>query len=130
MNRVLPLVGRLCFVAIFAHSAWGDLHDIHPFFARVAALGLPLPNVAAAVALALLVVGTVSIALGAWARVGGWCFVVFLAAVTPMAHKFWGVPDAMRAMQQEAQFLKNVSLLGAALMIAASGVGPFSLTRK
>ena len=53
--------------------------------------------------------------------------VLFLVPVTMMMHNFWAVADPMMAMTQQVMFMKNVSMLGAALLIAHFGSGPLSM---
>jgi putative oxidoreductase len=68
-----------------------------------------------------------SILLAYCARIGAWLIVLFLAAVTPMPHKFWAVGDPMMHQMQFIMFMKNVSMLGGALLITQLGSGPWSL---
>jgi putative oxidoreductase len=42
-------------------------------------------------------------------------------------HNFWAAPDNMAAQMQMAMFIKNISILGGALMIAYFGTGPLSI---
>ena len=71
-----------------------------------------------------------SILLGYRAKLGAWLIVLFLVLVTPMMHKFWGVADPNMAQLQMIMFLKNVSMLGGALLISQFGAGPFSLDAR
>ena len=73
------------------------------------------------------VAGGFSILLGYRAKVGAWLIVLFLVPVTFMMHKFWAVSDPMMAQMQMAMFMKNISVLGGALLISQFGAGPFSL---
>ena len=52
---------------------------------------------------------------------------LFLIPVTLMMHKFWTVTDPTMAQIQMIMFMKNVSMLGGALLISQFGAGPFSL---
>lgn len=54
---------------------------------------------------------------------------VFLIAVTPM-HKFWGLVDPVMAQMEMVMFLKNLSMLGGALLITQFGAGPWSLDAR
>jgi putative oxidoreductase len=47
--------------------------------------------------------------------------------VTLMMHRFWGLSDPQAAQLQQAMFMKNLALLGAALLIAVVGSGPRSV---
>jgi uncharacterized membrane protein YphA (DoxX/SURF4 family) len=51
------------------------------------------------------------------AHAGAWLLVLFLLPVTLMMHNFWASKDPMMAQIQTAMFLKNVSMLGGALLI-------------
>ena len=73
--------------------------------------------------------GGVSILLGYKARYGAWLIVLFLVPVTLTMHNFWAVTDPVQAGMQKIMFLKNLSMLGAALMITYLGSGPMSLDR-
>jgi putative oxidoreductase len=74
--------------------------------------------------------GGLSILLGYRARIGAWLIVLFLAAVTPMLHKFWVVSDPMMHQMQLIMFMKNVSMLGGALLITQLGPGQWSLDAR
>ena len=76
------------------------------------------------------VLGGLSVALGYRARVGAWLIVVFLVPVTLTMHAFWGVSDPMMAQMQMVMFMKNLSMLGAALLLAYHGAGPISFDRR
>jgi putative oxidoreductase len=75
------------------------------------------------------VVGGLSILLGYRARLGAWLIVLFLIAVTPL-HNFWAVHDPMMAQIQMTMFMKNISMLGGALLISQFGAGPVSLDAR
>ena len=122
------VLGRLFFVLIFLMS--GPLHFSKQEVAYAAAQGVPLPAILVPFSGLLAVAGGLSILLGYRAKLGAWLLVIFLIPVTLMMHKFWGVHDPMMAQIQMAMFLKNVAMLGAALLITQFGAGPFSLDAR
>lgn len=70
--------------------------------------------------------GGLSLLLGCKARWGALALVLFLVPVTLIFHDFWAYEG--QAMQnQMAHFLKNVTILGGLLTLAAAGAGRFSL---
>ena len=71
--------------------------------------------------------GGLSILLGYRAKIGAWLIVLFLALVTPALHNFWAFSDPMAHQMQLVMFMKNVSMLGGALLITQLGSGPWSL---
>jgi putative oxidoreductase len=94
--------------------------------AYAAQAGVPLANFLVPAAAVLAIIGGLSVLLGYRARIGAWLLVAFLVPVTLTMHKFWGISDPAASQMQMAHFLKNVSMLGGALMIAYFGAGPVS----
>jgi len=75
-------------------------------------------------------VGGLSILLGYRAKIGAWFIILFLIIVTPIMHKFWGLTDPTMAQVQMINFMKNLSMLGGALLITQFGAGPWSLDAR
>jgi len=121
-------VGRLLFASIFLMS--GPMHFSAKSIGYAASQGVPLASVAVPLSGILALAGGLSILLGYKARIGAWLLVLFLVPVTLMMHQFWNVTDPMMQQMQMVMFLKNVSMLGAALMITYFGSGPFSLDAR
>jgi len=124
----LAPLGRALFVAIFVFAAPG--HFSRETIAYAAAKGVPEASVLVPLAGVLALAGGLSILLGYKARVGAWLLALFLVPVTLMMHDFWTVADPMMAKVQQAMFFKNVSMLGAALLIAYHGAGPVSFDAR
>ena len=121
------LLGRILYSAIFILS--GPNHFKAQTIGYAAAQGVPLASIAVPLSGIIALLGGLSIALGYRARLGAWLIVLFLVPVTLMMHRFWGLSDPQVAQLQLAMFIKNVALLGAALIIARVGSGPLSLRR-
>ena len=71
-----------------------------------------------------------SVALGYRARLGALGLVAFLVPVTLTMHAFWAESDPMMHMMQRVNFLKNVGLLGGALLVSQFGADPTSLDAR
>jgi putative oxidoreductase len=119
------VLGRLFFAVIFLMA--GANHFNKQTIGYAASQGVPLAALAVPLAGVLAIVGGLSILLGYRAKLGAWLIVLFLIPVTLMMHKFWTVTDPMMAQIQMILFMKNVSMLGGALLISHFGAGPFSL---
>jgi putative oxidoreductase len=124
----IALLGRFLFVLIFLMS--GPRHFMSQTIGYAASQGVPLASIAVPFSGILALAGGLSILLGYRARIGAWFIILFLAAVTPMMHKFWGVTDPMMYQMQFVMFMKNVSMLGGALLITQIGSGPWSLDAR
>ena len=118
-------VARLLFVVIFLMS--GPRHFLGQTIAYAASQGVPLASISVPFSGVLALAGGLSILLGYRARIGAWLIVLFLAVVTPLMHKFWGVTDPMMYQIQFIMFMKNVSMIGGALLITKLGSGAWSL---
>lgn len=124
---VLVPLGRALFAAIFLAAV--PAHFSTAYIGYAAQSGVPMPNILVPFAGILALVGGLCILLGFHARFGAWLLVAFLIPITFTMHNWWAVSDpAMRAMQQ-GHFMKNLAMLGGALLIAYWGAGPISLDR-
>jgi putative oxidoreductase len=47
-----------------------------------------------------------------------------------MLHNFWAVTDPMTRQMQMINFMKNLSMMGGALLISQFGAGPWSLDAR
>jgi putative oxidoreductase len=127
MRSIVP-IARLLMVALFLMSAPG--HFKAQTIAYAAQQGVPFATILVPFSGLLALAGGLSVLLGWHARVGGWLLVAFLVPVTLAMHAFWNVPDPMTRMMQQAMFMKNLGLLGGALLIAYWGAGPVSLDER
>jgi putative oxidoreductase len=121
-------VSRALFAAIFLMAGFG--HFSAPTIAYAASQGVPLASLAVPLSGVMCLVGGVSVLLGYRARLGALVLFAFLVPVTFAMHKFWAQPDAMSRQIQMVMFMKNVGLMGGALMLAYFGAGPLSLDAR
>jgi putative oxidoreductase len=124
LRYVVP-VARLFFAAIFVIS--GPNHFNPHTIEFAASHGVPMASIAVPLSGLIALAGGLSVALGYKTRIGAWLLVLFLIPITLIMHNFWAVTDPTMAGMQQAMFMKNVALLGGALVIAYFGAGPVSL---
>lgn len=122
------VLGRFFFALIFLSA--GANHFNKQTIAFSTSQGVPLASFAVPLSGVLAIAGGLSILLGYRAKLGAWLIVLFLVPVTLMMHKFWTVTDPMMAQIQMILFMKNVSMLGGALLISHFGAGSFSLDAR
>src|SRR5262249_22344436 len=123
--RYLALLGRIFLAAIFLLSV--PTHFTRQSAAYAAQHGLPLAWILVPLAGLLALVGGLCVLLGYQTRVGAWLLVLFLVPVTLVMHNFWAVHEPAAAQLQRIQFLKNLAILGGALLLTYFGAGPLSL---
>src|SRR5258708_975594 len=119
------LAGRQLFSLIFILSS--ARHFSSQTIASAAAHGVPLPDLLVPLSGIIALLGGLSILLGFQTRIGAGLLVIFLVPVTLMMHNFWSISDPMSLQIEKAIFLKNVTMLGGALVISYFGAGPLSL---
>lgn len=124
MKAAVP-VGRLCFALIFILSGVG--HFSSDMVGYAASAGVPAANIAVPLSGIIALAGGLMVLLGFKARIGAWLLILFLVPVTLMMHNFWAVDDPQQATMQRVSFLKNLALIGGALLIAYWGAGPLSV---
>jgi len=126
-SGLIAFVGRLLFALIFLMS--GFTHFAKQTIGFAASQGVPMASVMVPASGLVALLGALSILFGYRARLGAWLIVIFLIGVTPM-HKFWGIADPMMQQMQMVMFMKNLAMLGAALLITQFGSGPWSLDSR
>jgi putative oxidoreductase len=99
----------------------------HPAVAHVSALtnGVLSPTLIAYLVATVDVVGGILILIGFKTRWAAVVLLVFVGLTIYFVHHFWDMEGAARAANQ-AHALKNLSIMGALLMLAAKGAGRFS----
>jgi putative oxidoreductase len=127
-SGVVVLLGRLFFGFIFLMASFTQFKSAT--IAYAASQGVPLASIAVPLAGVISLIGSVSILLGYRAKIGAWLIVLFLAGVTPLMHNFRAVSDPMMHQIQMIMFMKNLSMLGGALLITQFGPGPWSLDNR
>ncbi len=98
--------------------------------AYAASAGVPMASVLVPLSGVIAILGALSIILGFKAKMGAWLIILFLVPVTFWMHKFWGITDPMAMQMQMSMFMKNIALIGGALIISYFGAGPMSLDNR
>jgi len=117
--NILFLIGRIIFGGYFIYSAYSHFSHVANMAAYAGSKGVPAPQLAIIVTGLLLLIGGISVILGAYPSVGLICLIVFLVPVTFMMHAFWADSDPMAKMGNVVNFGKNLALVGALLMMFA-----------
>lgn len=121
---VVP-VARFCFSLIFILAGFNHFTSGSISYADSA--GIPMADMLVPISGLMIILGGLSIVLGFHARFGALIILIFLIPVTLTMHRFWGIEDPQVAQMQMSHFLKNLGLIGGALLISFYGAGPHSL---
>ena len=123
-----PLAGRILLALIFVISGYNKLVGFDGTVGYIASKGLPLPQLAAAAAIAIELVGGVLLVIGWQARWAATAIFLFLIPTTLIFHPFWAV--AAGKQMEMIQFMKNLCIMGGMLYVMAFGAGPLSVDNR
>lgn len=124
-TRYLALAARQLFSMIFIIASAG--HFTPRSIALAEQQGVPMVGLLVPVSGLIALAGGLSILFGYRAKFGAWLLVLYLVPVTLTMHNFWAVNDPVMFQIQLTLFMRNVLLLGGALLVAYFGAGPLSL---
>ncbi|RPF26186.1 DoxX family protein [Georgenia muralis] len=116
---VLVLLGRVLFGLLFVGSGYGHLAQRQMMAAYAAGKGVPAANVMVPLTGLQILVGALMVALGIWPDVGALLLVAFLVPTAFIMHGFWAETDPGAKAMEQTQFLKDLALAGAALVMFA-----------
>jgi putative oxidoreductase len=128
VQGLLSLIGRVVLCAIFLLSAAHDVTHYKDTVGMMEKQGVPQPQILLGGAIAFLVLGSLLVIVGFWARFGALLLFIFLGLATYYFHNFWALPEGSREQQEQMiQAMKNGSMAGAMLFIMGSGAGRWSI---
>lgn len=123
--KYIVLLGRFLYSWIFISTVFSHFSSQSATYA--ASAGVPMASLMVPLSGVIAFLGGMSIFLGYKAKMGAWLVVIFLVPVTLVMHHWWTIDDPMMRQMQHVMFHKNLSILGAALLIAYFGAGPCSI---
>jgi len=129
LQNPLALAGRLLLAALFLPAGIGKLTGFAGTVGYISSVGLPLPTVAAAVALVVEIVGSLALIAGFGTRLAALVLALFTLVASFFFHNYWGVP-ADQAFVQQLLFFKNIAVVGGLFVLVAHGAGAWSLDAK
>ena len=113
------------FVVIFAVSGIRKIVEFPVFVAFIASKGLPFPEACAVLAAILEIGGTVLLVVGWKTRQTALVLAFYTVFLAFVFHDFWNMQSAnlqgAQASNQMNHFLKNISIAGGLLLLAALG---------
>lgn len=120
-NDPILLLGRVLGSAIFVLAGWSKLMAAAATKAHFAELGVPLPELAYYVAVAVELGGGLLLLFGLLTRPVAVVLAVFCVATALLAH------TDLANTAQFNNFMKNMAMTGGYLAFAVAGAGRFSL---
>lgn len=120
MMNIVFWIGRILVGVFFLFNAFNHFAQVNMLSGYAQSKGVPAPKLAVLGSGLLLAIGGLSILFWQYLFWGMLALVLFFVPVTFMMHDFWKVEDQQAKMAEMVNFMKNMALLGFALIIMAS----------
>lgn len=129
LQKPLTLIGRILLAALFLPAGLSKIGGFAGTVGYIGSKGLPMPEVAAVIAIVVEVGGGLALIAGFGTRLAALALAVFTLVATVVFHNYWAVPAEMQMVQQ-LLFFKNIAVVGGLLTLAAWGAGGWSLDAR
>ncbi|WP_414675013.1 DoxX family protein [Limnobacter sp.] len=126
VKNPLAVLARILLALMFVLAGFDKLTHFEGTVGFIGSAGLPVPEVLAAITLTVEIVGGLALITGIQARLAGFVLAGFTLLASITFHNFWAVP-ADQAYVQQLLFMKNISVAGGLLLVAALGSGQWKL---
>jgi putative oxidoreductase len=123
------LVGRILLVVLFLIFGWQKLTGFAGTVGYFSQLGVPLPPVAAIVAIMMEFFVGLAILLGVLTRPLALLFAIYTLATGFLGHQYWTM-TGVEQVEAMINFYKNVSIIGGFLLLYVTGAGKYSLDAR
>jgi putative oxidoreductase len=118
------LIGRILIATLFIPAGFSKLMGFSGTVGYITSAGLPLPEIAAVIAIIVELGLGIALLIGFKTRWVALIMAIFTVATALFFHKFWA--DAT----QNIQFFKNMAIAGGLLSFAAFGAGRLSIDKR
>lgn len=125
----LALLGRILLAVLFVPAGISKVTGFAGTVGYIGSVGLPLPQVGAALAIVVELGLGLALLAGYKTRLAAAVLAVFTLAASFLFHNYWAMP-ADKAMVQQLMFMKNVAITGGLLAFVAFGAGRLSIDRR
>jgi len=125
----LLLISRILMMILFVVFGWGKLTGYSGTIAYFSQTGVPLPSLAAPIAVIMELGVGIAIILGLFTRPLAILLGLYALATGVLAHHFWDM-SGPEQVDAEIHFFKNVSIMSGLFLLYLTGAGRFSLDEK
>lgn len=116
--EILFIIGRVLFAFLFLGSAFGHFAQREAMTGYAKYKNVPAAGLSVVVTGIMLLAGGLSILLGIYPVIGSLLLAAFLIPTAFIMHNFWSETDAQAKQNTMISFNKDLSLGGAALILA------------
>ena len=129
LQKPLSLAARLLLAALFIPAGLSKIGGFAGTAGYIGSVGLPFPELGAAIAIVVEVGAGIALLLGFGTRWAALALALFTLAASFFFHAYWALP-AEQQMMQQLMFMKNIAVTGGLLALAAFGAGSWSVDAR
>jgi uncharacterized membrane protein YphA (DoxX/SURF4 family) len=118
LSEAAFLLSRVLFALVIGYLALGNLLDLDSAVGYAKSKGAPLASISVPLGSIGLIAGALAVLTGVYPALGTLAIIAFLVPITGIMHDFWTLEGQDRQNEQ-IHFLKNVGLIGSALVFLA-----------
>ncbi len=126
INNEIILAARLLLAALFLIFGWRKLKDFSGTINQMVQLEVPVPVLAAAVALFMELPVAFAVAIGAFTRPAALLMFLYTLGTALIGHRYWTLTGTERVDSMDS-FYKNISIMGGFLLLFMTGAGKYSV---
>lgn len=126
--NAIALVGRVLLAAMFVLAGFDKIGGFEGTAGYIASVGLPFPQLLTALTIVVEIGAGLALIVGFQARIAALLLAGFTLAASVLFHNFWAMP-AEQAFVQQLMFMKNISVAGGLLLVAALGGGAWGVSK-
>ncbi|MBM3655970.1 MAG: DoxX family protein [Actinobacteria bacterium] len=114
---IVFIIARVLFSLLFISSGVAHLARLQAMTGYAQYKKVPAAKLSVIVTGLMLIIGGLYVALGIYADLGALLLAIFLLLSAFKMHDFWTITDEQAKQAEMANFMKNLALAGAALVI-------------
>ncbi|HEY2068676.1 MAG: DoxX family membrane protein [Rhizomicrobium sp.] len=126
---ISPLIGRWLLAWYFLSQGWALANDWNHTVLDMLAHGLPVAPLLLALALLVMLLGSLSLILGYQTRYGAVMLFALVVLSSIAMHAFWLMHSPAQQAQYEL-FARNLAIAGGLLLLVGMGPGRFALDNR
>lgn len=115
--EIIFLIGRILLGGFFASNALNHFANTKAMASHAAARKVPAPKAAVIASGVLQLVGGLGLLVGIYPIISLLILILFMIPTTFIMHPFWRESDPALRMNEQINFMKNLAITGALLML-------------
>jgi putative oxidoreductase len=129
IRHAVILLARILLALLFLIFGWSKLTDYSGTVAYMSQSGVPLPTIAALVAIVVEFFASIAVIVGVWTRPLALLLAFYTLATAFIGHPYWTMTGA-DGYENMINFYKNVSIMGGFFLLYVTGAGQYSIDER